>query len=134
MWLLTPYYRLVEVFVEDQRLLDRLERYGQEGWEDLGEVYYLDPTEPSTRALADRPSWRYVVWQQKLAEVPGGFRNFLPLAELDDNDLPPETVLVRREFDGPPESFNWADDIPQLNTLSGGKPSLGQRIRNLFRR
>lgn len=134
MWLLTPYYRLVEIYVGEEKLSDRIERYDDEGWIDLGQVFYMNPADPATHALASRETWRYVIWQQKLIEVPGGVRDFLPNAELDDNDLPPDTTLGRREFEGPPESFDWVKDLDGLDEIiRNQKPPLLQRIRRFFK-
>jgi len=117
MWLLTPYYRLVEVHVEDAKLCDRIERYDSGGWIDLGSVYYACPTDPETHALANRPTWRYVVWQHKLIEPEGGLSAILPDIELDENGLPPGSTLGRREFDAPPEDFDWTADMPPLHEM-----------------
>ncbi len=139
MWLLTPYYRTVEIYAGETHLLDRLERWDVGGWTDLGGVYFLNPTDSETHALAQLPTWRYIYRQQSLIRPAQPLEEVIPGVQLDDHDLPPESVLGVYEVEGPPESFEWAADIPHIPQDGSGfnvphQPSWLHAVKSWFRR
>ncbi|MFN3683721.1 MAG: hypothetical protein ACK41F_07260 [Fimbriimonadaceae bacterium] len=94
-WLLTPFYRIVQELKAGVLVATWLERYGPDGWEPMEPVYFLNP--------ADKPSWtlqgdeRFVraYHTQSVLPMAEAFRRAVPDAELAPDGMPPGTVLGR---------------------------------------
>lgn len=86
MWLLTPYYRMVQELKAGVLVATWIERYEATGWEAFEPVYFLNPE--------DAPSWtgdfkrRYS--QQMILPSPRPYSELCVGAVLDEEGLPPD--------------------------------------------
>ncbi len=93
LWLLTPYYRLVEEFKGGLMVATWIERFTDEGWDGMEPAYFLNPEYPPDWETGPTELYvrRYI--QQALIAPPTPFEEIFPSAALDENGLPPGSVI-----------------------------------------
>ena len=96
LWLLTPFYRLVEELKGGVLVAIWIERYEATGWEGFEPVFYLNPDDtPSWQAKGDETFARRY-HQQRVVDLPMPYAQFEPEAALDAAGLPPDFHEGRR--------------------------------------
>ena len=88
LWLLSPFYRLVEEHKGGVLVAIWIERYEAGGWEGFEPVFYLNPEDaPSWQPKGDETfARRYHA--QRVVDLPMPYTQFEPDARLDDEGLP----------------------------------------------
>ncbi len=95
LWLLSPFYRLVEEHKGGVLVAIWIERYEATGWEGFEPVFYLNPDdEPSWRPQGDETFARRY-HQQRVIDLPMHYAQFEPDAVLEDG-IPPDFHAGRR--------------------------------------
>lgn len=88
LWLLTPFYRLVEELKGGVLVAIWIERYEATGWEGFEPVFYMNPEDgPSWQAKGDETFVRRY-HQQRVIDLPMPYGQFEPEATLDENGFP----------------------------------------------
>ena len=96
LWLLSPYYRLVEEHKGGVLVAVWIERYEATGWEGFEPVFYMNPEDaPSWQAKGDETFARRY-HQQRVIELPMPYTQFEPEATLGSNGEPPDFFQGRR--------------------------------------
>lgn len=90
LWLLTPYYRVVEEYRRKTLTRAWIERYEATGWEQIGADFRA-----VFRILFPGPPYRKI-YQQAVLSPPIDLRERCPGIELDENDLPLGSTLGMR--------------------------------------
>lgn len=92
-WLLSPFYRIVEEFKGGLFVATWLEAYEATGWEGSDPVYFLNPEHaPDWKAAPDEVYTRRLIQQNVL--MPGvPYSETVPGAVLDENGLPQDSVI-----------------------------------------
>lgn len=93
LWLLTPYYRVVEEFKGGLMVATWIERYEPSGWEGFAPVYFLNPEHPPSWELSGGETFVRQYTQQSVLFPPEPYDTIFSGIELDDNLLPPNSVL-----------------------------------------
>ena len=88
LWLLTPYYRLVEEFKGGLMVATWIERYEAEGWIGMEPAYFLNPEYPPDWQAGPDERYTLRITQQALVSSPEPYENIAPGAQLDENGLP----------------------------------------------
>ncbi len=95
-WLLSPFYRLVEELKGGVLVAIWIERYEATGWEGFEPVFYMNPEDaPSWQAKGDETFARRY-HGQRVVELPMPYTQFEPEATIDDNGLPPDFHAGKR--------------------------------------
>jgi len=87
-WLLTPYYRIVHELKGGVLVAAWLERYEEEGWEPMDPVYFLNPESEQDWVAKPGEQFTHRYIQQAVLPPPRPYRDFVPGAKLDDDELP----------------------------------------------
>jgi hypothetical protein len=83
LWLLTPYYRVVEEYRRERFLRAYLERYWNSRWEQIDAAF-----EPFWTVLLGKPTHRHI-YQQGVLSPPEPLWSMIREFQLDDRSLPP---------------------------------------------
>lgn len=92
-WLLTPYYRIIHEVKGGNLAAAWLETYDADGWTPDEPVYFLNPENALDWQTAHGESFVHRVHQQAVLPPPVPFEVVAPGAVLDEDGLPPGTVL-----------------------------------------
>lgn len=90
LWLMTPYYRLVEELKGGVLVATWIERYEETGWEGFEPVYFLNPEHPESWELLGDERYVRRYTQQGLLPSPQPYGELCPGAHLDEEGLPPD--------------------------------------------
>lgn len=88
MWLMTPYYRIVQEFKGGLIAAAWLERYEAEGWAPFEPAYFLNPEQAKEWEIDEPNGWIRHIRQQFVLPSPQAYASISPGAKLDENDLP----------------------------------------------
>ncbi len=89
LWLLTPYYRMVQEMKGGVLVATWIERYGVEGWEAFDPVYFLNPEHADSWIPLPGETITRRFFQQAILPPPKPYTEFAPGVVLDDDELPP---------------------------------------------
>lgn len=106
MWLLTPFYRLVEEYKGGLMVATWIERWEATGWEGFEPAYFLNPEYAPDWELGPEETYSRRYQQQGLLDSPAPYETICPGVQLDENGLPPNSVFglsveTSREAVGP---------------------------------
>ncbi len=87
-WLLTPYYRIVHELKGGVLVAAWLERYEEDGWEPMDPVYFLNPESEQDWVAKPGEQYTHRYIQQAVLPPPRPYREFVPNAKLDEDELP----------------------------------------------
>jgi hypothetical protein len=90
MWLLSPFYRLVEEHKGGVLVAIWIERYEATGWEGFEPVYYMNPEDPVSWQPKGDETFARRYHQQRVIDLPMPYAQFEPEASLTDEGLPPD--------------------------------------------
>jgi hypothetical protein len=96
LWLLTPFYRLVEELKGGVLVATWVERYEAEGWVGADPVYFLNPEDEESWQRVGEETFARRYTQQDVLPAPRPYREFVPEAALDDRGYPVDFVPGRR--------------------------------------
>lgn len=96
MWLLTPYYRIVQELKGGVLVAAWLEAYESEGWVQAEPVFFLNPEHPESWIPAPGESLHRRYIQQAVLPPPRPYEEIVPGVKLDESGLPIGSVLGRR--------------------------------------
>ena len=88
LWLLTPYYRIVQELKAGVLVAAWLERYEEEGWEPMDPVYFLNPESEQDWVAKPGETFTHRYIQQAVLPPPKPYVEFCPGAKLDEDGLP----------------------------------------------
>lgn len=103
LWLMTPFYRLVEELKGGILVATWIERYEATGWEGFEPVYFLNPEDDKSWERVGDETYARRYSQQYTLPPPRPYNEFEPEAILNEEGLPPDFVAGRRVeiVDGP---------------------------------
>ena len=87
-WLLTPYYRIVHELKGGVLVAAWLERYEENGWEPMDPVYFLNPESEQDWVAKPGEQYTHRYIQQAVLPPPRPYKDFVPGAKLDEDELP----------------------------------------------
>lgn len=87
-WLLTPYYRIVHELKGGVLVAAWLERYEETGWEAFDPVFFLNPESEQDWIAKPGEQYTHRYIQQAVLPPPRPYREFVPQAKLDEDELP----------------------------------------------
>ena len=90
LWLLTPFYRLVEELKGGVLVATWVERYEATGWEGSDPVYFLNPEDEKSWERVGDETFARRYTQQDILPSPRPYREFEPKAVLDAEGYPPD--------------------------------------------
>lgn len=90
LWLLTPFYRIVQELKRGVLVALWIESYEKDGWEGYEPVYYLDPNVAESWVLEPGERVTRRITQQHVIDSPKPYHEIVPGAVLDDCGLPPD--------------------------------------------
>lgn len=90
LWLLTPFYRLVEELKGGILVATWIERYEESGWEGFEPVYYLNPEDPKSWERVGEETFARRYSQQDILPPPRPYHEFCPDCVLNDAGIPPD--------------------------------------------
>ncbi len=93
MWLMTPYYRLVEEFKGGLMVATWIERYEADGWEGMEPAYFLNPEYPPDWEPGPEETFVRRRIQQALVASPEPYEEIVPGAQLDEHGLPLDSQI-----------------------------------------
>jgi len=96
MWLLTPFYRVVEEWGETSLIRAWTERYDEHGWEQIGDELCSAGSWLKSR-LFKRALKRRIYYQAALTGPPSDIKKISPNIKLDDAGMPPGSYIGIRE-------------------------------------
>lgn len=88
LWLLSPFYRLVEEHKGGVLVAIWIERYEATGWEGFEPVYYLNPEHAESWVPVGEETFARRYHQQRVVDLPMPYSQFEPEAELNAEGLP----------------------------------------------
>lgn len=88
MWLLTPFYRIVQEFKGGLIAAAWLERYEADGWAPFEPAYFLNPEQPGEWEVGLPNGWTRHVRQQSVLPSPRPYGEIVPGADLDESGMP----------------------------------------------
>lgn len=90
LWLLTPFYRLVEELKGGVLVATWIERYEKTGWEGFEPVFFLNPEDEKSWERVGDETYARRYTQQDILPPPRPYHEFEPEAVLDANGNPPD--------------------------------------------
>jgi len=94
-WLLTPYFRVVASFTQDEIIATWLESYTDQGWEATKYLYFVDPANlESPVENAD-----IIKIQTQAVFLDSSFTTHFPAAHLDQAGYPLGTILGETSYE-----------------------------------
>lgn len=96
LWLLTPFYRLVEEYKGGVLVALWVERYEGDEWIGADPVFYLNPEHRESWEPVGDETFARRYFQQRVVELPMPYTQFDPEAQLDAEGLPPESHFGMR--------------------------------------
>ncbi len=96
LWLLTPFYRLVEEHKGGVLVAVWVERYEADGWVGSDPVFYMNPEDPISWQAKGDETFARRYQQQRIVDLPMPYTQFEPEAALDADGLPPDFQAGKR--------------------------------------
>lgn len=96
LWLLTPFYRLVEELKGGVLVATWVERYESDGWAASDPVYFLNPEDEKSWERVGDETYARRYTQQDVLPSPRPYHEFEPEAELTSEGLPVDFRHGRR--------------------------------------
>lgn len=96
LWLMTPFYRLVEEFKGGVLVAVWIERYEASGWEGFEPVFYMNPEHAESWQPQGEETFARRYHQQRIVELPMPYTQFEPDANLDAEGLPVDWQAGKR--------------------------------------
>ena len=96
LWLLSPFYRLVEEHKGGVLVAVWIERYEADGWEGFEPVFYMNPEDALSWQAKGDETFARRYHQQRVIDLPMPYTQFEPGAHLDPEGLPPDFVPGKR--------------------------------------
>lgn len=93
LWLLTPYYRLVQELKSGVLVATWLEQYSPEGWLPSDPVFFLNPENAEDWGTKNGEQYAHRIVQHAVLDSPRPFDQMFPGAELNEVGYPEGTVL-----------------------------------------
>lgn len=93
LWLLTPYYRLVEEFKGGLMVATWIERYEASGWVGMEPAYFLNPEYAPDWQAGPEEQYTLRIIQQGLLGSPEPYEEIVKGVTLDEAGLPPGSHL-----------------------------------------
>lgn len=96
LWLLTPFYRLVEELKGGVLVATWIERYEKTGWEGFEPVFFLNPEDEKSWERVGDETYARRYTQQDVLPPPRPYAEFEPEAVLDKEGYPPDVHRGKR--------------------------------------
>lgn len=96
LWLLTPFYRLVEELKGGVLVATWVERYEGTGWEASDPVFFLNPEDEKSWERVGDETYARRYTQQDVLPTPRPYQEFEPNAVLDERGYPVDFFEGRR--------------------------------------
>lgn len=96
LWLLSPFYRLVEEHKGGVLVAIWIERYEALGWEGFEPVFYLNPEDEVSWQPKGDETFARRYHGQRVVDLPMPYTDFEPEAILDAQGLPPDFQAGKR--------------------------------------